>query len=63
MGARYLAQGLTPCMPRCCFALTGCFPERDMGERIARSMVNPHVLDLINLPSGYQISWHILPDT
>lgn len=31
------------------------FPERDMGARIARSILAPNVLDLMNLSDGYQI--------
>jgi len=31
------------------------FPERDMGERIAYSLINPHILDLINLHGDYII--------
>lgn len=33
------------------------FPERDMGERIAHSLINPHVLDLINLKGDYLIAY------
>ncbi len=32
------------------------FPERDMGVRAARTLVNPHVLDLVNLPGDYTIT-------
>lgn len=32
------------------------FPERDMGERVARSIVMPHMLDLLSLPDGYQLA-------
>ena len=31
------------------------FPERDMGARLARSILTPNVLDLMNLSDGYQI--------
>lgn len=37
------------------------FPERDMGERIAHSLVNPHVLDLINLKDDYLITYLACP--
>jgi len=33
------------------------FPERDMGERIAHSLINPHVVDLINLKGDYLIAY------
>lgn len=31
------------------------FPERDMGARVARSILTPNVLDLMNLSDDYQI--------
>lgn len=31
------------------------FPERDMGARLARSILTPNVLDLMNLSDDYQI--------
>lgn len=31
------------------------FPERDMGVRVARSILTPNVLDLMNLSDDYQI--------
>ena len=31
------------------------FPERDMGARVARSIMTPNVLDLMNLSDDYQI--------
>lgn len=31
------------------------FPERDMGARLARSIITPNVLDLMNLSNDYQI--------
>jgi len=37
------------------------FPERDMGERIAHSLINPHVLDLINLRSDHLIAYITCP--
>lgn len=67
MGARYLVAKASDAMHAKVLLKLGVdrvvFPERDMGERIARSMVNPHMLDLINLPSGYQISYISCPDT
>ncbi len=37
------------------------FPERDMGERVAQSLVNPHVLDLVNLKGDSQIVYITCP--
>ena len=37
------------------------FPERDMGERVAKSIVTPSVLDLMALDDGYQIAEATLP--
>ena len=31
------------------------FPERDMGARLARSIIAPNVIDLMNLSDDYQI--------
>lgn len=31
------------------------FPERDMGQRVARSIITPNVLELMNLSDDYQI--------
>ena len=31
------------------------FPERDMGARLARAIITPNVLDLMNLSNDYQI--------
>lgn len=39
------------------------FPERDMGERLAHSLINPHVLDLINLRDDYLIAYLSCPQT
>lgn len=38
------------------------FPERDMGERVARSLVAPGVLDLMQLDDDYQIVEIRLPE-
>lgn len=38
------------------------FPERDMGARLARSIVSPSVLELMNLSDDYQIMEIILPE-
>ena len=38
------------------------FPERDMGARLARSIVSPSVLDLMNLSDDYQIMELRLPE-
>lgn len=37
------------------------FPERDMGERVARSIVTPGVLELMQLDDDYQIVEILLP--
>lgn len=37
------------------------FPERDMGARLARSLINPTVLELMNLSDDYQIMEIRLP--
>ncbi len=39
------------------------FPERDMGERVAQTLVNPHMLDLINLKGDYLIAYHTCPNS
>jgi len=38
------------------------FPERDMGARLARSILTPNVLDLMNLSDDYQIVEIRLPE-
>lgn len=38
------------------------FPERDMGERVARSIVTPGVLDLMQLDNDCQIVEILLPE-
>ena len=38
------------------------FPERDMGVRLARSIVTPSVLDLMELSGDYQLAEILLPD-
>ena len=38
------------------------FPERDMGARLARSILTPNMLDLINLSDDYQIAEIRVPD-
>lgn len=37
------------------------FPERDMGQRFARSMVMPNILDLVELSDDYQIAEIVTP--
>jgi len=39
------------------------FPERDMGARLARSILTPNMLDLMNLSDDYQIAEIRLPDS
>ncbi len=38
------------------------FPERDMGERVAKSIVTPSVLDLMQLGDDFQIAEAVLPE-
>ena len=38
------------------------FPERDMGARLARSIITPSVLDLMELSGDYQLVETLLPD-
>ena len=38
------------------------FPERDMGARLARSIITPNVLELMNLSDDYQIMEIRVPD-
>ncbi|HSK69465.1 MAG TPA: TrkA family potassium uptake protein [Candidatus Limnocylindria bacterium] len=60
MGARYLISKASDAMHAKVLARLGAdrvvFPERDMGERLAHSIINPHVLDLINLKGDYVIA-------
>ncbi len=37
------------------------FPERDMGERLARSLDAPNILDTMELPSDYRIAEMAVP--
>jgi len=37
------------------------FPEQDMGQRVARSLVSPSILDLMDLSDGYQIAEIVVP--
>jgi trk system potassium uptake protein len=60
MGARYLITKASDAMHAKVLSRLGAdrvvFPERDMGERLAFSIINPHVLDLINLKGDYVIA-------
>jgi trk system potassium uptake protein TrkA len=60
MGARYLIAKASDAMHAKVLSRLGAdrvvFPERDMGERLAHSIVNPHVLDLVNLKGDYVIA-------
>lgn len=38
------------------------FPERDMGQRLARSLDTPNILELIELSGDYQIAEVIVPE-
>lgn len=65
MGAKYLIAKATDAMHAKVLLKLGVdrvvFPERDMGERVAHSLVNPHVLDLINLRADYVIAYMPCP--
>lgn len=37
------------------------FPERDMGQRMAKSLVMPNILDLVELADGYEIAEVVAP--
>lgn len=37
------------------------FPERDMGQRVARSLVTPHMLDLMELDDDHQVAEVVAP--
>ena len=37
------------------------FPERDMGQRLAKSLVSPSMLDMMDLAEGYQIAEVLSP--
>lgn len=37
------------------------FPERDMGQRVARSLVTPNILDLVDLSNDYEIAEVVAP--
>lgn len=38
------------------------FPERDMGMRVAKSLVTPNMLDMMALADGYQIAEIVAPE-
>lgn len=38
------------------------FPEQDMGQRVARSLVSPSIVDLMDLADGYQIAEALVPE-
>lgn len=65
LGAKYLVCKATDAMHAKVLLKLGAdkvvFPERDMGERLAHSLINPHVVDLINLKDDYQISYLSCP--
>ena len=39
------------------------FPEREMGQRVARSLVMPNILDLMELSDGFQVAEVVAPDS
>lgn len=39
------------------------FPERDMGQRLARSLVSPGILELMDLSDDHRIAEVIVPDS
>ncbi len=59
MGAKYIIAKASDAMHAKVLLKLGVdrvvFPERDMGERVAYSLINPHILDLINLRGDYVI--------
>lgn len=61
LGAQYLIAKASDAMHAKVLVKLGVdrvvFPERDMGERIAHSLINPHVVDLINLKGDYLIAY------
>ena len=38
------------------------FPERDMGQRVARSLVTPDIVDLVDLSDDYEIAEVLVPN-
>ena len=59
MGARYLCKAtdeLHAKMLKKMGADRVVFPERDMGVRVAKTLVSPRVLDLINLTGDYTMA-------
>lgn len=38
------------------------FPERDMGVRVAKSLVAPNILDLVELADGFEIAEVVAPE-
>ena len=39
------------------------FPEREMGQRVARSLVMPNILDLMELSDGFQVAEVVARDS
>jgi len=66
MGAKYLISKATDAMHAKVLMKLGVdrvvFPERDMGERLAHTLVNPRVLDLVNLRSDHMIAYITCPE-
>lgn len=66
LGARYIISKASDPMHAKVLVKLGVdrvvFPERDMGERLAHSLINPHVLDLISLKSDFQIAYINCPE-
>lgn len=60
LGARYLLAKATDELHARMLTKMGAdrvvFPERDMGMRVAKTLVSPRVLDLINLTGDYTIA-------
>lgn len=60
LGAKYLLAKATDELHAKMLTKMGAdrvvFPERDMGLRVAKSLVSPHVVDLINLTGDYTIA-------
>lgn len=60
MGAKYLLAKATDELHAMMLKKMGAdrvvFPERDMGVRVAKTLVSPRVLDLINLTGDYMLA-------
>lgn len=39
------------------------FPERDMGQRLAKALVSPRILEMMELANDYQLAEVLIPDS